>query len=344
VSRAFAVARVDGRLGGRLGDARRERVLRALVATLPRVAVLDEGVFACDLRGTERLLGTPLVVGRRIAATCDALGHAASVGVASGPFVARAIAERIAPGTVRHVGAADERAFLAPLPLEAIPLDPAQREECVLLGIRTVGAFAALPRGAVLERFGRAAAYAHALASGEDLDLATSGFAARSESMRQRIVARRSWDEALDSRERLVFALRTALEEVAATLSREGLAAVRLSLRLERERAVPLRLDRLVLPPTAGAAALLRSLRWALDEVVELGRVVGASVEVAEAEPARGRQIGLFAPDGARAEEAIALARHLRGRLGPGTVLRAEVVDAKARLPEREARWEELVK
>ncbi|MGH2450615.1 MAG: hypothetical protein ACRDGE_04970, partial [Candidatus Limnocylindria bacterium] len=84
--------------------------------------------------------------------------------------------------------------------------------------------------------------------------------------------------------------------------------------------------------------------RWALDERPELGHVVGASVEVAEVEPARGRQLGLFAPDGARAEEAIALARYLRGRLGPGRVLRAEVVDAEARLPEREARWEEVVK
>jgi hypothetical protein len=66
-------------------------------------------------------------------------------------------------------------------------------------------------------------------------------------------------------------------------------------------------------------------------------------VEVREAEPARGRQIGLFAADGARWEEAIASARYLRERLGPGRVLRARVSDTDARLPERAAEWKEVI-
>jgi len=66
-------------------------------------------------------------------------------------------------------------------------------------------------------------------------------------------------------------------------------------------------------------------------------------VEVREAEPARGRQIGLFAADGARWEEAIASARYLREKLGTGRVLRARVADADARLPERAAEWKEVI-
>jgi hypothetical protein len=58
----------------------------------------------------------------------------------------------------------------------------------------------------------------------------------------------------------------------------------------------------------------------------------------------RGRQIGLFAPDGAHAEEAIAVAQFLRTRLGAATVLQPHVVDADARLPERAAEWEEVVR
>ncbi|HEV8469850.1 MAG TPA: hypothetical protein VGR46_09610 [Candidatus Limnocylindria bacterium] len=49
----------------------------------------------------------------------------------------------------------------------------------------------------------------------------------------------------------------------------------------------------------------------------------------------RGDQIGLFAPDGAPQEEAIASARYLRAALGKGLVLRARVPDPDARLPER---------
>ena len=114
-------------------------------------------------------------------------------------------------------------------------------------------------------------------------------------------------------------------------------------MRLEREDSDPLRLDRAILPPTRESAALLRSVRWALEERAHLGRVVSCAIEVREAEPARGRQIGLFAADGARWEEAIASTRYLRERLGPGRVLRARVDDADARLPERAAEWKEVI-
>src|SRR5207245_8835576 len=44
------------------------RLLAALHAALPRVGVLDPGVFVCDLAGTEQLLGAPVVLARRAVA------------------------------------------------------------------------------------------------------------------------------------------------------------------------------------------------------------------------------------------------------------------------------------
>ncbi|MEK6619544.1 MAG: hypothetical protein AABZ26_01060, partial [Chloroflexota bacterium] len=283
------------------------------------------------------LLGAPERVGARIIGLLERLGIAAAIGIAERPFAARVLAERVPAGEVRRLDGGDEPAFLAALPLSALPLEDGQREELVLLGIRAVGSFAALDRGAVLDRFGRAVAAAHALARGEDAETV------RGIPPRRRIAARRMWDEPLASREQLLFGLRAAVDEIAATLASDGLAALRLVLRLDREDAPPLRLERVVLPPTANASALLRSLRWGMEEWREIGLVIGARIEATEVEPARGRQIGLFAPDGAREEEAIAVARHLRARLGPGTVLRADVVDPDARLPERASRWEEAV-
>ncbi|HET8570077.1 MAG TPA: hypothetical protein VFM93_13945, partial [Candidatus Limnocylindria bacterium] len=259
------------------------------------------------------------------------------------PFVARVLAERTKVGELRMV--TDQPAFLAPLDVETLPLDPRVAQDLRLLGIVTVGAFAALDRGSVGDRFGRGAAYAHALASGDDpSDVGATP-------PRRRIRSRRRSFEPIASKEQLVFFLRRIADEVAAGLARDGLAALRVALVLEREKdgalavvaAAPLRLDRLLLPPTADAAAIVRSLRWALDEWPELGCVTGASVEVTEAEPLRGRQLGLFAADGARLEEAIGVAQHLRGRLGPGAVLRARVADPDARLPEREGEWSEVV-
>lgn len=345
--RAVAVVQ----LRGPVTDARHAKALDLLCAALPRVGVLDRGIFACDLRGTARLLGAPERVGARIIGLLERLGIAAAIGIAERPFAARVLAERVPAGEVRRLDGGDEPAFLAALPLSALPLEDGQREELVLLGIRAVGSFAALDRGAVLDRFGRAVAAAHAFARGEDAETV------RGIPPRRRIAARRMWDEPLASREQLLFGLRAAVDEIAATLASDGLAALRLVLRLDREDAPPLRLERVVLPPTANASALLRSLRWGMEEIPhtssafagtsgygkEIGLVIGARIEATEVEPARGRQIGLFAPDGAREEEAIAVARHLRARLGPGTVLRADVVDPDARLPERASRWEEAV-
>ena len=311
------------------------RSLATLRALLPHVGIVAPGIYACDLAGTERVLGAPSRVARKIIERLSRVSAPAAVAVAVTPFAARVAAERTADGDVRLVSQARE--YLAPLPLEVLPIDPKLVDELGLLGMRSVGDFAALPRGAVTGRFGRGAARAHALARADDEERV------QADPPPKRIHARRLWDDPLASREQLVFALRTALEEISAALASDGLAALRIAVRLQREDAEPLRLERAILPPTRESAVLLRSVRWALEERAHLGRIVGCVIEVREAEPARGRQIGLFAADGARWEEAIASARYLRERLGPGRVLRARVSDADARLPERAAEWKEVI-
>lgn len=317
----------------------RARILVALCAMLPRVGVADDGAFVCDLRGTERLLGLPGRVARNAIAVCGASGgFVPAAGIGSTPFVARVAAARAPSGSVHEVAAGDERGFLDPLPLAVLPLDPKLIEELALLGIRRVGELLALPRGAVADRFGAAAATAYALAAG-DVEEDVRGVAPR-----RRIRAKRTWDAPVDSRERLVFALRGVADELATALRHDGLAALRVGLVLERDEALPLRLERSLLPPSSESRAIVRSLRWGLEEIQTLGAVISAALEITAVEPLRGRQIGLFAPDGAHAEEAIAVAQYLRTRLGPRTVLRSHVVDADARLPERVAEWEEAVK
>jgi protein ImuB len=316
-------------------DALHLRALATLRALLPHVGIVAPGVYACDLAGTERVLGAPSRVARKIVERLARVNAPAAVAVAVTPFAARVAAERTADGDVRLVS--EPREYLAPLPLEVLPIDPRLVDELGLLGMRSVGDFAALPRGAVFDRFGRGVARAHALARAEDEERV------RADPPPKQIRARRVWEDALVSREQLVFALRTALDEISNALANDGLAALRIAVRLEREDAEPLRLERAILPPTRESASLLRSVRWSLEERAHLGRVMGCQIDVREVEPARGRQIGLFAADGARWEEAIASARYLRERLGPGRVLRARVTDADARLPERAAEWKEVI-
>ena len=317
----------------------RARVLAALCAMLPRVGVADDGAFVCDLRGTERLLGAPLRVARNAISACSAAGGvAASGGVGTTPFVARVAASRTPAGKVSEIPAGGERAFLDVLPLDVLPLQPKVIEELALLGVRRIGELLALPAGDVSDRFGPSAAIAYALATGELIE------DVRGVAPRRRIRAKRMWDDPVDSRERLIFALRAAADELAEALRHDGLAALRVRLVLERDELLPLRLERSLLPPSAESAAIIRSLRWGLEEIPTLGLVTSATLEITAVEPARGRQIGLFAPDGAHAEEAIAVAQFLRTRLGAGVVLQPRMVDADARLPERAAEWQEVVR
>lgn len=322
-------------------EAPRARLLATLCAMLPHVGVADDGAFLCDLRGTERLLGAPGRIARRSIAACATVGVAPAAGIASTPFIARLAAWETAPGTVQQIPEGAERSFTDPFPLAALPMDPRMIDELALLGLSRVGDLLALPPGAVLERFGTAAARIQALAAGriqEDV---------RGVAPARRIRARRRWDEPIRSQERLVFALRVLADTVGAALAADGLAALEIVVVLERDGRGPVRLVRSLLPPTAEPAAIVRSIRWALEERsdrADQGAVSGAGLEVSVAEPVRGRQIGLFAADGARAEEAVAVAQFLRSRLGPGAVLEARVVDPEARLPERRARWRELVR
>ena len=317
----------------------RARALAALCAMLPRVGVADDGAFVCDLRGTERLLGAPLRVARNAISACSAAGAvAARGGVGTTPFVARVAASRTPAGKVSEIPAGGERAFLDVLPLDVLPLQPKVIEELALLGVRRIGELLALPAGDVSDRFGSSAAIAYALANGELIE------DVRGVAPRRRIRAKRMWDDPVDSRERLIFALRAAADELAEALRHDGLAALRVRLVLERDELLPLRLERSLLPPSAESAAIIRSLRWGLEEIPTLGLVTSATLEITAVEPARGRQIGLFAPDGAHAEEAIAVAQFLRTRLGAGVVLQPRMVDADARLPERAVEWEEVVR
>ena len=80
----------------------RARILATLAAMLPRVGVADDGAFVCDLRGTERLLGTPIRVARNAVSACGASGGALiSGGLGTTPFVAR-VAASLTACTIRR--------------------------------------------------------------------------------------------------------------------------------------------------------------------------------------------------------------------------------------------------
>jgi protein ImuB len=129
-----------------------------------------EAFFEADgLRGIHGGLEGVLDAARR------AVGRGARIGCAPGRFSSYAAAQRARPrrGAVT-IPAGAVRTFLAPLPVGLLRSRAGLEDLPVVLeqlGIGTLGRLAALPRSAVVERFGQPGLLAHELASGVDTPL-----------------------------------------------------------------------------------------------------------------------------------------------------------------------------
>ena len=116
---------------------------------------LDEAYL--DVTGCEGLIGAPPAAAASIRARVRAeLGLAASVGIATSKTVAKVASDRAKPDGVCLVPAGEEAAFLAPLPLRALPFLGASIERHLnQRGVTTIGQVAALPDAVLQGLFGR---------------------------------------------------------------------------------------------------------------------------------------------------------------------------------------------
>ena len=96
-----------------------------------------------------------LATARRSLDAASRLRLAATLGVAGNKYVAWCAAQSVPVGQVASVPPGRERDWLAPLPLTYLPLEAETERRLRLLGLRTLGAFAALPAAAVQTQFGR---------------------------------------------------------------------------------------------------------------------------------------------------------------------------------------------
>src|SRR5438067_12116254 len=142
-----------------------EEVLRRLEDTGFAVDPAEPGCVYFETRGVERLYGGLEAALKRALASVGTTWDA-RVGAAERRFAA------LAAATVARAGQAlivsDERVpeFLAPLPLEVVPMEPHRRSELRELGVKKVGQLAGLPGGAVAERLGPDGRRAWGLARG----------------------------------------------------------------------------------------------------------------------------------------------------------------------------------
>ena len=103
-----------------------------------------------------------------IAALHRRIGFMAAVGIAGGKFAARTVARTTRPGLAKALPPGEEAAFLAPLPVDHLPVSDSMRWRLRLLGLETMGDIARLPLGAFQPQFGPEGKRCWELAGGID--------------------------------------------------------------------------------------------------------------------------------------------------------------------------------
>jgi nucleotidyltransferase/DNA polymerase involved in DNA repair len=295
----------------------------ALLATQPDVA------FSVDLG---RLSATQahevgLLLAQRVS---QRLGIVPAIGVATSQTVAH-LAAHIAPhDTPLVVPAGMETAWLAPHPVELLPIDPTLVTRLHQFGLGTIGAVATLPCDALEAQFGRAGRELFDLAHGRD----PLPFTAPS-SVPPLIVGRRFTGPVAD-----VQILDAALAQIAARLAsrllRHGQAARHLTLALTVEHDPPIEAQRALAEPTADPARL-QALLGALLRERKLEQPCEQLTVTVEPAAIAVTQRELFAPVAAEAGRLEATLARLAVKHG-AQFLQATLADPEARCLERRVR------
>ena len=134
-----------------------------------RIETAGLGLLLADVTDLERTFGHAAQLSRHLTtAVSEATRLVVQVGLASNRFTAEQAARAAKDNSWCPVIPGQERTFLSPLSVSALPAEPEVMRRLTLLGIVTLGAFAALPRLAVIRQFGPQAGFLHDLASGSD--------------------------------------------------------------------------------------------------------------------------------------------------------------------------------
>ncbi len=143
-----------------------ERILVRLEALGAAVESSTPGAACFDDAGMTRLHGGRDNLLRRVRAALP-VGADGRIGVAPTRFAAQQAARQAQSRLPLIVAQPEVAAFLAPLPVGRLPLPQVAIDGLWDVGIRTIGAVAALPRAAALERMGFDALRAWCIARGE---------------------------------------------------------------------------------------------------------------------------------------------------------------------------------
>jgi nucleotidyltransferase/DNA polymerase involved in DNA repair len=287
----------------------RELISSALYDLAPVVEVRVEGIAWLHVGGVVRA-GESIREARRRLRT--AIGREPRLGLAPGPFTARLAAARARPGRLMRVD--DARSFLAPLSVHELPLDSEQLERLDLLGLRTLGAVAAIGPRELESQLGREGRHAVLLARGLEPGplqpwrppLFTS--------------AHRQFEEPVEDREALLFVSRALCGDLAGELGLRGAGAKHVRVRLVLEPGDQEKREAVVRHSLSSAAELFGLIGSWIKEWQPRAPIAELWIELPVLEGAGRRQLRLWAGGDGNNEEVLAALERLQERHGDGMV------------------------
>ncbi|QHC70300.1 DNA polymerase Y family protein [Rathayibacter sp. VKM Ac-2801] len=219
-----------------------EPLIQALEEITPGVQLIRPGLCAIRARGPRRYYGSEQSAAEAILQRLAELGLPdARIGIADGLFASE-LAAKHSGRPIAVVPAGSAAGFLSPLPLDSLETEsvaaparvPHRGDDLVALlrklGVRTLGAFAALPREDVAARFGPEGAHAHLLAAGAESETVVPRLPP------ERLDRAMEFEPPLDRIDQAAFAFRVPAEEFVAGLTRAQLVATAIRIEVVSER------------------------------------------------------------------------------------------------------------
>jgi DNA polymerase-4 len=229
--------------------------------------------------------------------------------------------------------AGHEAGFLAPLPLDVLPVDPAVTARLAAFGLDCLGAVAGLGPADLQRQFGPDGLRLYQLARGEDSGGIHPAPAQRAWS--ERLVL----DGATGDLEILLRAVRRCATALGGRLTAEALAAGEVSVVFEIEEAEAISTAAVPPAPSGNSGELWTAALGLLGELKPHAPVAAVRLVVSRLTPAAGRQADLLRPGDGAHDAVVATADRLRSRFGAATVRRPRLALDPGDLPERRFTW-----
>ena len=331
-------------------DAQFSRLLAALGQVSPVIEPAELGRVYVGTDGLERLIGSPERIVEEIQLRIADCGlrigssgiesairnpqSAIRLGWGRGKFVAWVAATRAKPGEAVIVPVGGEAKFLAAQPLAVLPLDPDTHRRLRQLGLKTLGALAALPEEAVVSQFGRAGRRLWRLAAGRIAERVVGRVAP------EPIVAALTFFSPVAGRELLELALDHLIARALKDPRRSGWRVQVIRARAELEQGASWLAEATLKDPSAERERLLAPLKTQLERSPPAGAVERLMIEFTAFVQGTA-ELQLFARDAqaaARAGRRRALrsaAQEIELRLKRSLLYHVIEVQPWSRLPER---------